>query len=256
MSRSEAREKVVRTAVVVLGSAANPAHRGHLHCLSVGKLKAEELGYEVLWCTVAAAPDGYVRRKVAALNLPNDMAPFVLNEETRLELLRRIATPEIAPWFRPPDRCYGSALECGRKLRPSSETTVFVVVGGDRAKRKWTRSPKDDEATVCCARDATQLQNLLDEYEEDERSGRVLDRSYYFSVGVGPDVSSTMVRNLLTEEGLGKEEARRRLLEYGYPPHAVEFLLQLKNEMFLGQRTSDEKEGIGNGAIGDGVASI
>eukprot|EP00957_Ditylum_brightwellii_P041316 3127859-Ditylum_brightwellii.AAC.1 len=141
-------ERTGGTAVVVLGSSANPPHMGHVHCLKVGKEKAEDLGYHVLFMTLAIAPHRYVQKKM----------------ERQQEGIK-----DNALTFKSPSKCYGSALECGRDMRPSSDTKVIVIVGGDRAKMKWRRPPKniDSQITICCARDKNQLEALHNSFLHD-----------------------------------------------------------------------------------------
>lgn len=107
MATLEMCRRTRKRAVVVLGSAANPPHPGHLHCLRMGSQTANELGYEVLWSTIAVAPYGYVRQKMIpakARKTPGDAdkdsaSPLVLTDEATqvVEAFGRL--PE-GWWFR------------------------------------------------------------------------------------------------------------------------------------------------------------
>lgn len=237
-----------KKAVVVLGSAANPPHRGHFHCLKVGMQKARDLGYEVLFSSIAPAPEGYVKRKMsnAAQNAeqkeeasqPPRRRPLVLSNASRLRLLDILASARsgdkhsreeeeaTAYPFRSPRRCYGSALECGVDMRPSEDVAVIVVVGGDRAKSKWRRAPKESgRAYICCARDEEQFEELRAAYAADQEAGMVREENYHFVATAGPPTSSTLLRSILQDsEGSGGPKVPR-LFEHGYSEEAAEFLV-------------------------------
>ena len=241
-TRLQPQKEVVpkKKAVVVLGSAANPPHQGHFHCLKVGKEKAEELGFDVLFTSIAIAPYGYVRQKMRRNQRDfedGDSNTLVLSDDDRLHALSLMASVEKdqekatnnfaqSISFRPPTRCYGSALECGRHMRPDKDTVVIVVVGGDRAKSKWKKQPKPDQVTVCCARNDSQLNDLQEAFAQDEKEGLVLDKDYYFALDVGPPTSSTIVRSILLQQ-LSPEEKSVELLKHGYSKEAATFLCSL-----------------------------
>jgi len=231
----KAMERTGGTAVVVLGSAANPPHMGHVHCLKVGKEKAEDLGYHVLFMTLAIAPHRYVQKKMErqqeGIKDSNNSSCLVLSDQSRLHmsnlLFSSLSTDNDfssdALAFKSPSKCYGSALECGRDMRPSSDTKVIVIVGGDRAKMKWRRPPKniDSQITICCARDKNQLEALHNSFLHDTIQGLVLDDKYYLASGVGPSTSSTVIRSILQGDS---DDKISNLMKHGYTREAAKFL--------------------------------
>jgi len=188
----------IEDAVVVLGCTANPPHQGHLHCTKAGAAEAERLGYNVLFSTIAAAPFGYVRGKVK-----DGPDGFLLDDTMRLGLLKELMVsvgPELKK-FHVPTRAYGSALECGRALRPSESVTVIVVVGGDRFK--WNSKPvkHPDLVTLCCARGAEQFSQLNTALSQGIQEGRVSEPSKWrLMASVGPATSSTLIRSIILDD--------------------------------------------------------
>mmetsp|Transcript_37605 Transcript_37605/g.91246 ORF Transcript_37605/g.91246 Transcript_37605/m.91246 type:complete len:490 (-) Transcript_37605:148-1617(-) len=222
-----------KEAVVVLGCTANPPHRGHLHCIQAAQAFAEQtLGYKVLFSTIAVAPYGYVKRKCEGSSM------MALDDATRLDILRLMmnAQEDIMRKqetldghglrFQAPLRTFGSALECGRALRPSPDVTVIVVVGGDRFK--WTNKPNHpDLVTLCCARSNEQYTELEQKMAHDLHAGKVSgDPSRWQLLStVGPPTSSTMIRSILMDKQASLEQKQNALKEHGYPEEAVEMLL-------------------------------
>lgn len=223
---SEACTRETKKAVVVLGCTANPPHQGHLHCLRAAEAHAEQsLGFDVLFSTIAVAPFGYVKNKCQRIG-----SSVGLDDETRLSVLNLTAAHimEKGPsfHFKPPPRTYGSALECGRALRPTPDITVIVVVGGDRFK--WSKPCHADLVTLCCARSDEQQAELKEKFQLDLRAGKVSGDSSKWQLlsTVGPPTSSTVVRSILMAAGLSQDEKRARLQEQGYPDAAMDVLLK------------------------------
>eukprot|EP00977_Amphora_coffeiformis_P027404 scaffold34609_cov146-Amphora_coffeaeformis.AAC.11 len=215
-------------AVVVLGSTANPPHQGHLHCIRKAKSKAVELGFNVLFTTIAVAPAGYVKHKMVDKISRNQQHPLMLDDATRLKVLELTAAnmeQEASFGFQAPTRTYGSAWECGCALRPNEETFVIVVVGGDRFKMERTVRP--DMVTLCCARSEEQYSALQTEIQKDVEQGFVRNPSKWVLLSsVGPATSSTMIRSILVDGNTTSDQKRQHLLRHGYPDEAATLLLE------------------------------
>ncbi|CAB9510520.1 expressed unknown protein [Seminavis robusta] len=224
--QQDAEENPPRRCVVVLGSAANPPHRGHLHCLKLGKHKAESLGYQVLTTSIAIAPHGYVKQKMTK-DAPQ--SALVLSDASRLRILELITQGNNAvAQFHCPDRAYGSALELGKSIRPDDSVAIVIVKGGDRGKNKWRKEPKAQHGailTVCCARDQEQWQTLQKLFAKDQCEGLVKDQNFHLALEVGPPTSSTMIRFILLQEGSSEEGKVALLADHRYSGEAARYML-------------------------------
>ena len=218
MTKASTREG--NSAIVVLGCTTNPPHQGHFYCLKEASAKASELGYNVLFSTIAVAPYGYVKHKMTKIN---DL--LLLDDNSRLSILRSLASNDESFNFREPDRTYGSAMECGRSLRPKSDVTVIVVVGGDRFR--WTKKCHPDLVTLCCARSQEQFLKLQSDLAIDINRGLVENPGQWQMMSyVGPPISSTLVRAILQDPGMTNGQKKRELSDLGYPDEAVHELLE------------------------------
>ena len=193
--------------VVVLGGALNPVHTQHTAALEQAALQLESHGYAVRGCYLAPAPDGYVKRKVAAASLP---ARCALPGSLRVELCAAAAA-ECASRVLAPPKTYGSALQCGLDVRREGEGVV-VLVGADRAAtragRKWLKPrPKGCTALGVIGRRG-ETEELRAMFAQDLAAGRVVaPRTFlWLDVETPLAVSSTMVREVLFSLGSGVAE--------------------------------------------------
>ena len=217
-----------KQAVVVLGCTANPPHQGHLHCLQLAQEYAEkEMGYDVLFSTVAIAPLGYVQSKSR-----NNNSTLFFDDGDRLDVLNLTAEAVIKQnlnkgfRYRAPTKTYGSAVECGRALRPSTNVMVIVAVGGDRFN--WTKAHRhQDIVTLACARSDEEYADLKERMDRDIQAGVVSDPTrWQLITSVGLPISSTLVRTILTDQDVSLQQQRTELMNHGYPHAAVDVLVQ------------------------------
>eukprot|EP01059_Diplonema_ambulator_P029284 TRINITY_DN485_c0_g1_i1.p1 TRINITY_DN485_c0_g1~~TRINITY_DN485_c0_g1_i1.p1 ORF type:complete len:243 (+),score=72.91 TRINITY_DN485_c0_g1_i1:38-730(+) len=208
--------------VVVLGTAANPPHQGHLQCLADGKAEAERQGYEVLWCTLAAAHDDYVAGKMGRLGCG------YMKGKDRLKMIELLMEGrEGCEWFKMPDQMYGSALCCGKKLRPRDNVKVVVVLGSDRGNLKWQRKGRHEQITVVLARSPKERQELMQSYANDLRNDKVCDSQFFIAPSVGPTTSSTLIRRHLSQLLTSPDPTHlAALASHGYSPAMVDYLLR------------------------------
>eukprot|EP01064_Diplonema_japonicum_P021032 TRINITY_DN3057_c0_g5_i1.p1 TRINITY_DN3057_c0_g5~~TRINITY_DN3057_c0_g5_i1.p1 ORF type:complete len:239 (+),score=45.90 TRINITY_DN3057_c0_g5_i1:73-789(+) len=210
-------------AVVVLGGALNPVHQGHIQCLSDGKAEAEKLGYEVLWCTFAAANDGYVEGKMRGKGTH-------LDSNERLGMIRLLTEERGYEWFKMPAACYSSDVACGRDMRPHDNVKVVSVVGSDRAAAKWLYAAPPDVLQLCLPRGEEEGNKLKRQYTRDSKSNKVKNKSFHIASTTGPDTSSTLIRRLFTDLLTASDPApsMAALASHGYTPDMVNCLLMNK----------------------------
>jgi len=224
-----------KCAIVVLGSAANPPHQGHLHCLQVGKEFAEkQLGYQVLFTTIAVAPSGYIQNKMKKVS---DSNSYCLSDECHLQALQLLQQQDQGgEHVQCPNRTYGSALHCGKDMRPSDDVLIVIVVGGDWGNpHKWRTEPKTQHGTVvtvCCACQADQLEVLQQAFVQDQNDGLVQNENCHFALDMaGPPTSSTAIRSILwQQEGLEDKKAAA-LAQHGYSSEASKYLLDISKTL-------------------------
>ena len=181
-----------KLAVVTLGSSANPVHTGHIECLKYGMKKAEELGYQVLWCSIAIAPDGYVNGKMKSRGCGNIPA------KERLNLMRILMEEEDSKWkLKPATRAHGSAVELANmtlKDEQKHSVTIFTVVGSDRAGNKMKKKHPGTIHTVCLARSSEDLAKLQNDYK---KFG--CPPQFHLISNTGPPISSSLIRDYLSK---------------------------------------------------------
>jgi hypothetical protein len=189
--------------------------------------------YTLVAGCLAAAPDGYVRTKLA---------------DQAMKTRHRLAMCNLAlrehGWLLPCDRPYGSALDCGLHRRPREGVRILVVLGADRAmgrldRAKWRRAPKQDVVTVCVGR-AGESQRVLECYRADLRADLIPkpDSFLFVTQEVGA-VSSTAVRSELRhvhEAPTPEDKAvtARRLVDRGWlHPEVAAYILAQERDLYL-----------------------
>ena len=122
--------------LIAVGGSFNPLHVSHIEMLVSAKKHLEKKGGTVVGGFLAVAKDGYLKNK-----LPEGAA---LSGKHRLEMCKlAIVEAKLHSWLCvcvKEEKTYGSASEvltaAKRQIEEYKDCETFVIVGGDRAKRR------------------------------------------------------------------------------------------------------------------------